>query len=245
MNLHIGTSGWSYAHWQHVLYPDNTPPADRRSYYVKEFDTVELNSSFYHWPKDSAFQSWHRRLPAGFTMSVKAPRGLTHAKKLLAPESWIAIIERGWHILGNKHGVLLVQLPPSFAYDYQRLAYFLRCLPETLRVSLEFRHESWNRQEVYDLLERHQAAYCVMSGSRLPCVLRATAPFVYLRFHGPDYHHLYAGSYSDRDLAWWAERIGEWREQGREVFAYFNNDGQGYAVNNARKLKELLQELPC
>jgi uncharacterized protein YecE (DUF72 family) len=95
-------------------------------------------------------------------------------------------------------------------------------------------------EETFAILERHGAAYCVMSGARLPCILCATAGFVYVRFHGPDHDHLYAGSYSEDDLRWWADRIREWQEQGRDVFAYFNNDGFGYAVRNALRLKELV-----
>jgi uncharacterized protein YecE (DUF72 family) len=93
---------------------------------------------------------------------------------------------------------------------------------------------------VFALLERHGAAYCVMSGAGLPCVLRATAPFVYVRLHGPDPAHLYAGSYPDADLRWWADRVGEWTAQGRDVYAYFNNDGYGHAVRNAETLRALL-----
>jgi uncharacterized protein YecE (DUF72 family) len=109
-----------------------------------------------------------------------------------------------------------------------------------MRVAVEFRHPSWHDEAVYALLERHGAAYCVMSGAGLPCVLRATAPFVYVRLHGPDDAHLYAGSYPDADLRWWADRIGEWARDGRDVYAYFNNDGHGHAVRNAETLRALI-----
>ena len=117
---------------------------------------------------------------------------------------------------------------------------FLALVPSWLRVAVEFRHPSWHREETFALLERHGAAYCVMSGAGLPCVLRATAHFIYIRLHGPDRHHLYAGSYPDADLHWWAARIGDWRAQGRAVFAYFNNDGGGNAVRDAIRLRALL-----
>jgi uncharacterized protein YecE (DUF72 family) len=107
---------------------------------------------------------------------------------------------------------------------------------------VEFRHPSWDHPDVYRLLERHGAAYCVMSGANLPCILRATAPFVYIRLHGPDHEHLYGGSYSDEDLRWWADRIREWRGAGKDVYAYFNNDGGGNAVRNADTLRWLLGE---
>jgi uncharacterized protein YecE (DUF72 family) len=134
---------------------------------------------------------------------------------------------------------LLVQLPPDLERDDDRLDYFLRCLPEWMRVAVEFRHHSWAVDPVFDLLSRNQATYVVMSGAGLPCVLRATSATVYLRLHGPDHGHLYAGSYGEADLCWWADRIREWHRQRLDVFAYFNNDGYGHAVTNARRLRTL------
>ncbi len=240
MTWHIGTSGWSYDHWNGVLYPPGLPARDRLAHYASRFGTVELNASFYRWPRETSFVSWHRRLPEGFLLSVKAPRGLTHAKKLYAPEVWAERITRCWHELGATRGILLVQLPPDFGRDDARLEYFLTALPPWINVSVEFRHPSWECEDVYALLERHGAAYCIMSGAGLACVLRATAPFVYVRLHGPDHHHLYAGSYSAADLHWWADRTREWDAGGRDVFVYFNNDGEGNAVRNASTLRQLL-----
>jgi uncharacterized protein YecE (DUF72 family) len=236
----IGTSGWSYDHWHPELYPLGLPAASRLALYADAFPTVELNSSFYRWPRPAAFRSWRDRLPADFLLSVKAPRGLTHARKLYAPETWLHRIQAGWHELGTKRAVLLVQLPPAQPRDDLRLAYFLRQVPGWIRVAVEFRHPSWHVEEIFALLAEHRAAYCVMSGADLPCVLRATADFVYIRMHGPDHHHLYAGSYSDADLAWWADRIREWSRAGQDVFVYFNNDGHANAVRNARTLQTLV-----
>jgi uncharacterized protein YecE (DUF72 family) len=239
-SIRIGTSGWSYDHWENVLYPAGLPASRRRDYYVAHFDTVELNASFYRWPRPATFAGWRQRLPDGFQMSVKAPRGLTHAKKLYAPEVWAERIGAGWHELGDRRAILLAQLHPGHERDDARLDYFLGSLPSWIRVAVEFRHPSWHVDEVLALLEHHGAGYCVMSGAGLPCLLRATAPFVYLRLHGPDHDHLYGGSYSDADLWWWAERIREWQADGREVFAYFNNDGDGNAVRNAWTLRSAL-----
>ncbi len=239
--IHIGTSGWSYQHWRGVFYPPELPTNQWRDFYTRHFQTAELNSSYYHWPSDARFTAWEQRLPEGFLLSVKAPRGLTHGKQLYAPEQWLGRIERGLAHLGRKRGILLVQLAPQFAYDRPRLAYFLEQLPRDRRVAIEFRHPSWHHEGLFQLLERHHVAYCVMSGANLPCILRATTSFVYVRFHGPDPHHLYGGSYSDDDMRWWTDRFREWLAQGKAVFAYFNNDGGGNAVRNAATLKRFLE----
>jgi uncharacterized protein YecE (DUF72 family) len=236
----IGTSGWSYDHWSGVLYEPGLNPARRLERYVASFDTVELNASFYRWPRPAIFGSWRRRLPPWFAMVVKAPRGLTHARRLYEPEQWIERITAGWRELGPIARMLLVQLHPKHERDDARLDYFLGALPRDIPVAVEFRHPSWHVEPVFAILERHGAAYCVMSGARLPCILRATAPTVYVRFHGPDHEHLYAGSYSDDDLRWWADRIREWEAAGHDVLAYFNNDGEGNAVRNAWTLRSVL-----
>jgi uncharacterized protein YecE (DUF72 family) len=238
--VHVGTSGWSYAHWHGILYPPGLTPQQRLDFYLGRFATVELNSSYYRWPSDASFRRWRRWMPQNFLLSVKAPGLLTHRQRLYRPERWIQRISRALACLGERQGVLLVQLPPTFAYDHPRLAYFLDQLPAGVRVAMEFRHPSWHQESVFNLLEQHEVAYCVMSGAALPCILRATTNFVYVRLHGPDPYHLYAGSYSEDDLRWWAARIQEWIYSGREVYAYFNNDGEGNAVRNAETLKWLL-----
>jgi uncharacterized protein YecE (DUF72 family) len=240
MAVHIGTSGWSYDHWHGVLYPHGLSPRDRLAYYLSRYRTVELNSSYYRWPSEVAFRAWRCRLPDGFCLSVKAPGPLTHVQRLSQPERWLRRIQQGLALLEDRQGILLVQLPPTLAYDHARLASFLAQVPQALRVAVECRHPSWHQDAVFDLLEQYGAAYCVMSGAHLPCILRATAHFVYVRLHGPDPQHLYSGSYTEQDLRWWAARIQEWDHQGRDVYVYFNNDGQGHAVYNADTLTWLV-----
>ncbi|MCQ1954215.1 DUF72 domain-containing protein [Arthrobacter sp. zg-Y238] len=240
MSIHIGTSGWAYNHWRNVLYPKGVPARVWLEKYASEFDTVELNGSFYRWPREEAFAAYRDRLPEGYVFSVKAPRGLTHARKLRDPDEWIGRIERCFAELGDRSGVFLLQLSPDMARDDDRLDYVLSKLPGTIRVAVEFRHDSWNDEEVFRLLERHGAAYTVMSGAHLPCILRATAPFVYVRLHGPNPEQLYVDSYSEEDLQWWAARMREWDAMGKDVYAYFNNDGEGHAVRNAWRLRELI-----
>lgn len=242
MAVWIGTSGWSYDHWVGVLYPRKASSLERLDAYAGRFRTVEVNNTFYRWPKDEVFTTWHARLPEGFLVSAKASRGLTQFRKLNDPEPWLERMEAGLSRLAEKRGALLFQLPPHFGLDTGRLDRFLPLVPSGQRAAVEFRHPSWDVEESFEVLARHGAAYCVTSGANLPCVLRATADFVYVRLHGPDESHLYAGSYSESDLRWWADRIGEWTGQGRDVFAYFNNDGYGHAVQNASRLRELVGE---
>ncbi|OBI99089.1 DUF72 domain-containing protein [Mycobacterium asiaticum] len=240
MTVRIGTSGWSYDHWADVLYRPGLPAAQRLARYVEVFDTVELNASFYRWPKDSTFAGWRDRLPDGFTMSVKAHRGLTHYRRLSSPEPWIERFERCWQALGDRRGVLLVQLHPEQQRDDARLDAFLGMMPAHIRIAVELRHPSWNAPDVYALLEKHRAAYVVMSGANLACVPRATTDLVYVRMHGPEPASMYTGSYTAADLRWWADRIADWENESRDVWVYFNNDLGGHAVRNALSLRELL-----
>ena len=189
MTVYVGTSGWSYDHWEPELYPPGLPPRDRLARYTAaQFRTAELNSSFYRWPRPAAFASWRRLLRPGSCCRSR-PRAAS----------------------------------PTAASSTARS-----------RGS-----SSWHHDDVLALLEAHGAAYCVMSGAGLPCLLRVTASFAYARLHGPDHQHLYAGSYSDADLRWWADRCREWSDGGRDVFIYFNNDGHAHAVRNARALAAL------
>ncbi|MEE3064445.1 MAG: DUF72 domain-containing protein [Actinomycetota bacterium] len=243
MTVRIGTSGWSYDHWADVLYPRGTASARRLARYAEVFDTVELNASFYRWPKDSTFTRWRDQLSPGFTMSVKAHRGLTHYRRLGSPEPWIERFERCWHLLGDHHGVLLVQVHPELQRDSAsetRLDSFLDLVPGSIRVAVELRHPSWDDPAVYQLLERHRAAYVVMSGAGLACIPRATTDLVYIRMHGPDPDSLYTGSYPDDELRSWADRIVAWDHEGRDVWMYFNNDLGGHAVRNALSVRDLV-----
>lgn len=246
--IRLGTSGWSYDHWAGVLYPPGLPVARRRDVYVERFDTVELNASFYRWPGERPFHRWGEVLPDGFTMSVKASRWISHGRRLHDPDgAWARRLTAAMRALGKHAGIVLIQLPADFPRTPEtagRLRDFLASLPDDVRVATELRHPSWDDEETYRILEERRAAYVVMSGAHLPCVLRATADFVYLRWHGPSPDHLYVGSYSEDDLRWWADRIREWRGQGREVWGYFDNDDRGFAVGNCERLRELLSRAP-
>ena len=239
----IGTSGWTYGHWAGVFYPEGLGKARWRDYYAERFDTVELNASFYRWPGPRPFRSWSTSLPDGFRMSVKASRWLSHGRRLRDPEgAWSQRLAEAMTALGDRAGVVLVQLPGDFERDDERLEAFLTRLPAGVRVAMELRHPSWDDDGVAAVLEKHGAAFVVTHGSGLHTALRATAPFVYCRWHGPTDAPLYAGRYSPGELEQWAERLAGWRREGREVWGYFDNDGSGHAVANAVELRSLLAQ---
>ncbi len=240
MDVRIGTSGWSYDHWAGVLYRPGLPPARRLDRYAEVFDTVELNASHYRWPQETTFLNWAARLPQGFTMSVKAHRGLSHYRRLANPEPWLPRIEACQRALGRHAEAVLVQLRADMTRDDARLDAFLGMVPEWIRIAMELRHPSWNHPAVDAILTRHRTAYVVTDGLGLDCIPKATTDLVYVRMHGPDTDPPYAGSYPAAVLARWAGQITEWAQQNRRVLVYFNNDGHGNAVRNACELRGLL-----
>jgi uncharacterized protein YecE (DUF72 family) len=167
LTFYIGTSGWSYDHWDGVFCPPGTPQRDRLTYHVQHFPTVEINSTYYHWPADSAFASWRRWVPQDFRITIKARGALRMRRGCMRRRIWLERIGRSLRVLEEACGVLLVQLPPEMAYENARLAYFLEQVPPSMQVALEFRHPSWHQEAVFELLECHHTTYCVMSGAQL------------------------------------------------------------------------------
>jgi uncharacterized protein YecE (DUF72 family) len=236
--IHVGTSGWSYEHWRERFYPRDLPKARWLAFYAQTFATVELNSSFYHLPSEKAFAGWRGTTPDGFTFAVKVSRFITHIKKLKdCGEPVETFISRAG-LLGPKLGPLLYQLPPGLRRDDSLLEAFLSLLPAGLRHVFEFRHESWHCEDVFDILRRHRAGFCAfdMPGLTTPTVI--TSDFAYVRFHGS--RHMYGGCYSDEELDDWARRIAASATGLEAVYAYFNNDFDGFAVRNAITLREKL-----
>jgi uncharacterized protein YecE (DUF72 family) len=237
--VRIGTSGWTYSSWRGKFYPVGLPASRFLEFYAREFSTTEVNYSFYHLPRPETYRKWASSTPEGFLFSVKASRFVSHVKKLQdASEPWSRFVASA-RALGERLGPILIQLPPSFRRDDERLAQFLDCAGEGLRLVFEFRHESWFHPEIYRLLERRGACLCIADSPRYPRADVVTAEFVYLRFHGRT--RLFASSYSLSELSEEARRILSWRRHGLEVFAYFNNDAEGHAVDNARTLRELVE----
>lgn len=234
--VRIGCSGWNYPHWREPVYPKGLPARRWLEHYASLFETVEVNSTFYRLPSRAAVERWVEQTPPSFVFAVKASRFLTHVKRLadLAPG-----IERFYDRLqplveSPKLGPVLWQLPASFRRNDERLASALARLPPG-RHCFEFRHPSWFGPETYALLREHGAALVVGDHPQRPFQAHElTAEWTYVRFHygsrGCD------GNYSERELEEWGRRIAGWRVRA-EVFAYFNNDWEGYAVRNALWLK--------
>lgn len=239
MQTRIGTSGWVYRHWRGVFYPRQLRPTEWLPYYVREFDTVEINNSFYRLPDATAFDAWRTQAPTDFLYAVKASRYLTHLKKLTAPEAPLQRFFQRVRYLRHTLGPVLYQLPPRWQVNLSRFEAFLAALPPGYRHVVEFRDASWPIEATFRLLERYQVAHCIHDMQPLQVPLRLTTSLVYLRFHGAPAH---GGDYSDTALEAWARRMARWRHQRCDIFAYFNNDGGGYAVANARTLRTLLAE---
>lgn len=237
--VRIGTSGWSYKHWHDgVFYPADLKRGQELAYYVTVFDTVEVNSSFYHVPKESTLRGWRERTPQGFVFALKASRYLTHRLKLQDAQEPLELFCSRAELLGDKLGPILFQLPPSFHVDLELLASFVALLPREARFTFEFRSDTWFCDEVYGLLEEHNVALTVADAPRYPYVERATADFVYLRLHG--HEKLYASDYSEEQLREWAGKMEAWVAQGRDVYCYFDNDLHGHAPANAATLRQML-----
>jgi uncharacterized protein YecE (DUF72 family) len=228
--IHVGTSGWTYDDWAGRFYPPDVKGAARLNYYAGKFDAVEVNASFYRIPTTAMVDAWNRKLAPGFHLVLKGPRTVTHLKKLRdCNKSLDSFFERALELRHLK--VILWQLPPSFHRDSSRLDEFLSTLPGQVRHAVEFRHDSWWDDEVEKVLKRHSAAFVAVSHPRLPEEIIQTSDFLYIRFHGHG-KDLYTYKYNDEELATWASRITPLLK-GRSLYAFFNNDFNANAVNNA------------
>jgi uncharacterized protein YecE (DUF72 family) len=227
----VGTSGWQYGSWRGRFYPAKLRQADWLEHYAARFQTVEVNNAFYRLPEASTFEAWARRTPDDFVVAVKASRYLSHIKRLADPAEPVArFMERAAH-LGPKLGPVLVQLPPTLAADLDRLDACLAQFPAHVKVTVEFRHESWFSDETRQLLEKRGAALCLADSPRRKTPVWRTADWGYLRLHeGRASPH---PCYGRRALSTWADRLAELWTRDEDVYVYFNNDGLGCAVRDA------------
>jgi uncharacterized protein YecE (DUF72 family) len=237
--VHVGCSGWNYDDWRGRFYPRGLPPRRWLEHYSRVFGTVEVNATFYRLPTREAVAAWIEQTPPGFVFSLKASRYQTHVKRLADMGQGVArYYERIEPLLGSpKLGPVVWQLPPNFHRDDDRLAGALEALPEG-RHCFEFRHDSWFVAEVYELLRSHGAALVIGDTPERPFQTHEmTADWTLVRFHRGVRGR--RGNYSAAELQTWARRIAQWRRRV-EVFAYFNNDWEGFAPRNALTLARSL-----
>ena len=232
----IGCSGWRYWKWRDSFYT-GVPQPDWFEHYLKSFDTVEINASFYSWPTVAAVQAW-RRAPGKkkFVYTVKVCELITHIKKFKGTKTLVRDFGMIADILGERMGCFLFQLPPSYRYTKTRLNDIISQLDPARRNVVEFRHASWWNEDVYAAFRKAGIIFCSCSGPRLPDELIRTADEIYVRLHGPK--RWYRHDYSKEELTEWATRI---RASGASLaWVYFNNDNDAHAPKNAIALRRML-----
>jgi uncharacterized protein YecE (DUF72 family) len=235
---HVGCSGWFYWHWRGIFYPEEIPRTSWFRHYAENFDTVELNAPFYSWPTLATVKTWIQQAEHSpeFVYTVKVSELITHVKKFVETEELVLDFGYIADLLGPRFGCFLFQLPPSFTFTPERLDAIVQQLDPSRRNVVEFRHRSWWNDAVYDAFGKRGIIFCSCSGPRLPDELIRTADDIYVRFHGTS--RWYRHDYSAEELDVWADRI---RASGaRQSWIYFNNDREGYAINNAKQLRSLL-----
>jgi uncharacterized protein YecE (DUF72 family) len=243
----IGTSGYVYPHWRARWYPVAMPARRLLPFYAEHFDTVELNNPFYRLPEARVFTGWRQAVPPGFVFAVKASRYLTHMRKLTHPADPLRRLLTRARRLGDTLGPILFQLPGNFGVNVPRLELFLATLDRQrwvtrLRAVLEVRHPSWLQPAVFDRLRDANVALCLADWKECPVADVVTANFVYVRRHG--WGRRYGGLYRERHLAADAADVETWRRRGLDVYVYYNNDGEGAAIRNALRLRELTASVP-
>jgi uncharacterized protein YecE (DUF72 family) len=241
--IHVGTSGWSYGHWSGVFYPEDIKPARYLEYYLTRFDCVELNSSFYHLPRESTIKGWMERTPESFRFCPKLSRFITHQKRLAESQEALHKYFGLFQDMKLRMGPVLIQLPPGLKYDRSLATDFFDLLKSQYhqyRFAIEIRHGSWIQDGFFQLLSDCGISFVMAdSGSRFPYHEAITADFVYMRFHGPD--KLYASGYAESALYKYAEKIINWLNEELAVWVFFNNDFGGFAIKNALTLREMVE----
>jgi len=234
----IGTSGYVYRHWRKgVFYPSDLKIRKELGFYAERFPTVELNNPFYRLPTPEMFTRWREVTPDDFRFAVKASRFITHIKRLQSVGEELDLFMARADILGPKLGPILFQLPPNQLQDLPRLRAFLALLRADRQWVMEFRHASWHTSEVYASLAEHSVALCIPVGGGLHPDRITTAPFTYLRMHrGQELR----GGFTPDELKAWSGQIRALAGAGKEVYVYFNNDWEGFAIRDAVMMERLL-----
>jgi uncharacterized protein YecE (DUF72 family) len=232
MEMLAGTSGYSYKEWLGSFYPEKLPAKEMLRYYAGHFPTVEINNTFYRMPAESMLAGWVNEVPASFRFTLKAPQRITHQKRLREAEQEVAEFLRRAAVLGDQLGVILFQLPPFLRKDLPRLRDFLALLPSDRRAAFEFRHESWQDDEVYAALRERGAALCVADTDEGDTPFVCTAESGYLR--------LRRTHYDDKDLSAWAKRVAA--QPLQRAYVYFKHEDEALGTRFARRFEELWRE---
>lgn len=242
--VRVGVQGFSPKDWIGVFYPPGFAPKQFLPFYAQVFDTVEVNSTFYAIPSASTVKSWAMRTPPDFIFACKMPQEITHDKRLLGADEELSIFLDHMRLLGDKLGPIVIQFPQSFTRRYEEnLRAFLPLLPNDVPFAIEFRSQSWDDDEVFDLLRQFNLAWCINDWQDLPPVIQTTTDFAYLRLVGFHREFKYLGRVQrDRseDLESWARTIEDLLRRVERVYVYVNNHYAGYAPATVQRLKELL-----
>ncbi len=250
MKILIGTSGWMYKDWNGRFYPEKMKDKDKLPYLASKFHTVEINSSFYRMPGEATFSLWQERVHAGFVFSVKMPRYFTQMKKLRLDEDskpFLGEFINRIKLLKENLGSVLIQLPPNFGCNKERLEEFI-CYVKSYSLQMkinpdyciEFRHGSWFNDEIFEMLSKYNIGFVISDSSKWPQLRIFTADFSYVRFHGPK--ELFASAYSDKELDDWANFIAK-QKNIKKIYIYFNNDLSAKAIDNAIYLQGAINRL--
>jgi uncharacterized protein YecE (DUF72 family) len=235
----IGTSGWTYDDWKGLFYPEKLSRSRWLEYYASQFCAVEINATFYGTFKDRTYQGWRERVPPGFSYVLKAPRIITHRKYLLEVAPEIKTFCDSAANLGDKLGLILLQVAPATPFDINRLESALLAFGDPQKVAVEFRSKKWQTQETFDLLLRLGAVYCSADAPGIALVDWLTSTIGYIRLHGR--HSWYSHDYSEGELqevAGFARRLEA--EGAERIYIFFNNDYEANAPRNAKRLMEIL-----
>jgi uncharacterized protein YecE (DUF72 family) len=235
--LYIGCSGWHYAHWRDIYYPKRISPKKWLHFYSNDFNTVEINSSFYRMPSERTLSEWSKITSNNFIFSVKASRFITHTKKLKDVSNSVNLFIQRMSILENKLGPILFQLPPNLKRNDELLQNFLNKLLDGYYYVLEFRHESWFSNQIYAQLKHSNVSLCIANTPYFHCPFVITSNIAYIRLHGE--HALYSSSYSKAELKKLVSKIEHIDSSIDKAYVYFNNDMQAHAIFNAMLLKKL------
>jgi uncharacterized protein YecE (DUF72 family) len=238
MQWKIGCSGYHYPDWKRLFYPEDLPQRKWFEYYCTHFNTLELNATYYKFPRLEPMRRWHERSPAGFTFAVKAPRHITHFKKFRDAQQMLTDFNgTAREALAEKLGCVLFQFPSNFVYDEERLLRITEVLDASVKNVFEFRHESWWNEAVYAALRRSNVVFCGMSHPLLPDDVIVTADTLYYRFHGVP--HLYTSQYESPRLEQVAQAMSS--AGNGKALIYFNNTADGHAIANAKQLQGICE----